>query len=445
MLKSLYLHNYKSFYDTTIEFDKFNCLIGPNNAGKSNLIDALEFFDIALRKGVDVAVKDKGRLSKIKNYHNSENRIIVKATFDFSKLKYIPSLLIQTKYKCVYSFQIVSDQDYTLEEVEISGKVKSINFEEEDNPEMIGKDAYSIFHDKEWDIENFLSLHEGTIVRNPQKYVTQLKKKRFQNFSLRITKHKGQIDFSFDKLVSAKQRVILNTLFEIKTHNRSQLVEMIHPNNIVSFRQTVTTHFFIPDKIKSETKHENFALNRSGTNLIEYLIKSRKSHPDKFEELSNSVIGEIEMLYGIEIDESLDIPALKFIEDIGNDELKYIGHRDVSDGTIHFIAILTSVMFPSATIVMIEEPERNMHMKTLSYLLDEMRESESQVLITTHSSEILSELTLDEMLFVYRGSEGNTNVKKGKDIKNIKSLMKRHKNDIVALIKEGILDNLEDA
>ena len=39
MLKKLYLHNYKSFHDTTIEFGKFNCLIGPNNAGKSNLID----------------------------------------------------------------------------------------------------------------------------------------------------------------------------------------------------------------------------------------------------------------------------------------------------------------------------------------------------------------------------------------------------------------------
>jgi len=28
----LYIHNYKSFYDSTVEFDKMNILVGENNS-----------------------------------------------------------------------------------------------------------------------------------------------------------------------------------------------------------------------------------------------------------------------------------------------------------------------------------------------------------------------------------------------------------------------------
>ncbi len=34
-LTKLYIHNYKSFYDTTIKLDKMNIVVGENNSGKS--------------------------------------------------------------------------------------------------------------------------------------------------------------------------------------------------------------------------------------------------------------------------------------------------------------------------------------------------------------------------------------------------------------------------
>ncbi len=82
-LTKLYIHNYKSFYDTTIELDKMNIVVGENNSGKSNLIDVLEFIDIAMSKDIERAISDKGGYNKIKNYSAvGEEKVIVRATFD---------------------------------------------------------------------------------------------------------------------------------------------------------------------------------------------------------------------------------------------------------------------------------------------------------------------------------------------------------------------------
>ena len=83
-------------------------------------------------------------------------------------------------------------------------------------------------------------------------------------------------------------------------------------------------------------------------------------------------------------------------------------------------------------------------MKVLSYILNSMRDSESQIFFTTHSTEMLSELKLDELIFMFRDFEGATKAIRAKDIKNIKKIMKRYKNDLVEMIRIGILDGLED-
>ena len=83
-LTKLYIHNYKSFYDTTIELDKLNIVVGENNSGKSNLIDVLEFIDIAMSKDIERAIDDKGGYDKIKNYSAvGEEKVVVRATYHY--------------------------------------------------------------------------------------------------------------------------------------------------------------------------------------------------------------------------------------------------------------------------------------------------------------------------------------------------------------------------
>ncbi len=77
ILKKLYIHNYKSFYDTTIELGKFNIILGENNSGKSNIIDVLEFINLAHNEGFDKAILEKGGFEKVLNYNSTEKKVVI--------------------------------------------------------------------------------------------------------------------------------------------------------------------------------------------------------------------------------------------------------------------------------------------------------------------------------------------------------------------------------
>lgn len=80
-----------------------------------------------------------------------------------------------------------------------------------------------------------------------------------------------------------------------------------------------------------------------------------------------------------------------------------------SDGTLRVAGILTALLQePPLTLIGIEEPEQTIHPGALGILLDYIREASQrgQVLLTTHSSDLLDLLNIDEIRVVER--EGGT-------------------------------------
>lgn len=85
-------------------------------------------------------------------------------------------------------------------------------------------------------------------------------------------------------------------------------------------------------------------------------------------------------------------------------KLREFGAKQMSDGTLRAFGILTSLFqrVPPALLV-IEEPERAIHLGALRTLVDVLREhsSDVQVLITTHSADMVDALDLDELRVVW--------------------------------------------
>ena len=109
-LTKLYIHNYKSFYDTNIKLGKFNIIIGENNSGKSNLIDVLEFINMIAIKDFDNIIEAKNGWEKILNYNYNEENIIleleledesfcIKVRFTLSKKISKSTIIRYAKYK----------------------------------------------------------------------------------------------------------------------------------------------------------------------------------------------------------------------------------------------------------------------------------------------------------------------------------------------------------
>jgi len=85
----------------------------------------------------------------------------------------------------------------------------------------------------------------------------------------------------------------------------------------------------------------------------------------------------------------------------------------LSDGTVSILAVIIALYFEEhSNIIVLEEPERNIHPKLLSRILDAAEDisQEKQVIITTHNAEFLKHAKIQNVRLVSRNEHGYTTV-----------------------------------
>ena len=80
----------------------------------------------------------------------------------------------------------------------------------------------------------------------------------------------------------------------------------------------------------------------------------------------------------------------------------------LSDGTVDVVALITALFFEDKDVVIIEEPERNIHPRLISGLIRLMEDAarNKQVIITTHSPEVVKHAGVENLLLISRDKEG---------------------------------------
>ena len=428
MLKSLYIDNFKSFKKSKFKFGKLNCLIAPNNAGKSNLIFVLNFINDALYNGLFAAIS-RLDLKNIRNYHYKENLIEIEAEYEINNEVLVGTTLIKYENKLSVVFKIDLETKIYNFDVDIKGKLKYIDVEKFDLKNNLGYFDLKVYN-------NFIEYN----LSNYDKYLNSLNKKRFSNFELQYSQN------SHNCIITANNNIknIVKKLYSL-VFAEEKLVSTFDFKNIFNNFQLFNYFYFDINQIKKPELTGNNFLLYNGKNLIEVLDFLNKNNNKVFENISISLIGEIEGIRGLEMDNSLFFPSLKLKEEIGADEYN-IDIWNASDGTIHFIAIMTAILSNENSIgIMIEEPERHLHMKVLSYILNSMRDCEAQIFFTTHSGELLKILKQDEIIFLYRDElNGDTKGLSASKIKKLDKLFKKYKYEITEIIKDGVLGYLGD-
>jgi len=337
-LTKLYIHNYKSFYDTTIELDKLNIVVGENNSGKSNLIDVLEFIDIAMSKDIERAIDDKGGYNKIKNYSAiGEKKVIIRATFEDTLI---------TSFSFTKNYSILSE-----------------------------------YRDKK-----YITCHK--------EYFCQKDKERKKLFICSGKYYKSMQVLKYD----------LDTIFLLTTS------------------YNISTYYFDAQKIRtlSNQNSKYSKLLKDGSNLGKIIYEIKEENKNSFDIISNSLISTVNEIDGIEIYKVAGNYIIAFKER-GEEPIPI---HTVSDGTINFLATITALNKDiNQSLLVFEEPERHLHFKVVNYLLDSFRSIDKQILITTHSTEMLKYSNLNEVIFIYRDSDGDTQTIRADKIPNLKEKM----------------------
>lgn len=103
----------------------------------------------------------------------------------------------------------------------------------------------------------------------------------------------------------------------------------------------------------------------------------------------------------------------------------YLPASFLSDGTIHLTALILALYFDKASIVIIEEPERNIHPHLISKVAAMLADAskQKQVIVTTHNPELVKHARLEDLLLVHRDADGFSRISRPAENEQLKTFL----------------------
>lgn len=376
-IRRVALRSYKSIAQCSVSLGALNYFVGQNGAGKSNFIDALRFVSDSLNKSLDHALRDRGGIDEVRRRSGGHpNSFGIRLVFDLG--------LGVTGH---YSFQIGARAHggYAIDEEEcIMHGVLGV------------EDAY-------------YRIKDGVVVASSAAVLPSVSPDR-----LFLVAASGLPEF----------RPLYDALSCMGFYN-------LNPEAIRELQD--------PDP--------GLVLSRDGHNLSAALDRLRKEKPESFEAIVQYLSKIVPGITGIEIVPLSRKMTLQFRQKVGANASpwRFIA-ENMSDGTLRVLGILTALFQFGGTsrkdvpLVGIEEPETAIHPGAAGILREaiSLASQSTQVLVTSHSPELLDDPDLDaEEIFSVESKDGETSI--GKIDESSKSILREKLFTAGELLKLGQL------
>jgi predicted ATP-dependent endonuclease of OLD family len=380
-----------------------------------------------MSKDIERAISDKGGYDKIKNYSAiGEEKVVVRATFEQKDATSTVILLGNIPYQGIlqgegeFTYSFSFSKNYTI----FSVNVNMLFVGTTDN-QLINENLtrnYRNMTRENMDIEKV-----NFTISNKNNFNNQKKTKKL---FIPISCNQQFIQEHLHGILN-NIGLIGNNELNIEKYNRSS-------------SSYIRTYYFDSNNIRLKS-HQNseVILKKDGSNLGKNIYSYLRNSAE-FDIVSNSLITTVNEIDSIVVYEVAGSYIIAFKE--GDKEISI---DTVSDGTINFLATMVALNQPidDSLMLVFEEPERHLHLNAVSYMLQAFRESNKQILITTHSTEIIKYADLKEIVFIYRDSDGDTQSIRADAIPNLEQKMKRlaYERDVTLdeLIAEGMIGTFE--
>jgi predicted ATPase len=401
MITRLQVKNYKCFDYIDVHLKPFMLLVGPNGSGKSTFLDVFSFISDIL-KDLQKAI-DKRALGNFKDLLWNKEEEMISFVFeieipdeinqDFKYARYEISI----KYEELYGVYIKNENLYLFpDEVDIKTVQKNNNegiflFD----PNEVTYDGFEFLTSKKPFKQIFRRL--GSIIHH--------------NIEPGTTEGGGgTIPLSLSSLNPSywgienmqKNKPISYWLHNIFSQNFNYL-------QIQSPLMKVPCPYY-----------KSAILEQDGLNLpkvIEQLEKNNKKNFNDWIEHLRTALPDFENLKTLlrEFEGTLYLQAI-----FKNN--KKIPQWHLSDGTLRLLALtLLPYLEEKDKLYMIEEPENGLHPQAIETIIDSLRSCyDSQVLLASHSPNILALMKPDDILCFSKSESGAVNVIEGENHPRIK-------------------------
>lgn len=179
---------------------------------------------------------------------------------------------------------------------------------------------------------------------------------------------------------------------------------------LVHALQQISVYAIFPDTLRAPQKYSPAKpMDRHGSNWASILKDQPKEtwKPDLIAAL-HKLTGDTE---DIKVSQAASYLVMQFRHTSPNRKPKWFDAAQESDGTLRVAGIVTALLQePPVPLIGIEEPELTVHPGAIPLLFDFLQQAtgRSQVIVTTHSPELLDLVNADDVRVVIRGHEGTT-------------------------------------
>jgi predicted ATPase len=414
--------NFKNFEELDLELRAFSVLVGANASGKSNTLELLKFVRDVATVGLDNAISLQGGAKYLTNLRSGLGRnfrleLLTRPEADESVATITPRIQALTPEQNSSGFVQFSTQFWQLR-VHIQSVKYSLGIH-------FGPDAdFDVIEDVIEVTGNFSQMRglvnenernfgEGTVTfRNlggkigVETLLPDGLPARSEDFGEALTR--GQWP--------AKKTISLELPFfffmPTETYREAGFKEIevfdIDPKS-PKFGVRIAA------KADLEDDGENLALVLKG--ILEDESSKRK--------LSNLLKDLLPFVGDLTVEPFADRTFLfRLQESFFPDE--YLPASLLSDGTINVTALIVALYFGRQSLMAFEEPERNLHPSLIAKVMQMLRDASQhkQIIITTHSPEVVRHTSLGELILVSRDRQGFSKLSRPQDKKRVQEFLK---------------------
>ncbi|MDD4137265.1 MAG: AAA family ATPase [Methanoregula sp.] len=402
-IQQIHVENFKSFSELDIDLARFNIVIGSNAAGKSNFISIFRFLHDIATAGVVNAIALQGGADYLVNANIGTTRdLVVRVRYiPDSSMEYVdnrrdgPPVLGMKTCESSYEFAL----RFTGQQDEFSVIRDRL---------IIGCDLSACRHD------------DTTIVED----------NRIGTGQIEVSNDNGVIRYSvhMPEGCPLNEDEIIPVFFRNKRlPEKTLLLETIygfplpHPDRFFDRIAVYDIDPKLPKKgIIITGKQE---LEPDGSNLA-LVLKKIIGNPERKRKFSNLLRDTLPFVEEFSVQKFMDVSLILSLRE------RYAKNRDLpasslSDGTIMIFALIVALYFDDRPFIVIEEPVNHIHPFLVARVIDMMNEASAkkQIMVTTHSTEVVKHTRLEDILLISRDSEGYSVISRPADKEEVRTFL----------------------
>jgi predicted ATPase len=403
-IKRICVENFKSFSELDVKISPFNVVIGSNAAGKSNFISIFKFLRDIARQGLVNAIALQGGPEYIRNAKIGRSR----------------DLAIRVVYEPEPQLEILERQDRDSGLMGVKSSESSyefaIRFHEAGNGFniihdrlVIGCEVVECQRDEKGDITPIHTIGKGKI---------------------QVTNTGGAVSYAVDIPAGCpiREQDISPTLFRKRTMPEKTLLletQYAYPlPHVEKFFDRIAVYDIDPKLPKKGVVITGKSELEEDAGNLALVIKTIIENKEKKRKLANLIRDVLPFVEDFAVQKFMDVSFILTMRE------RYAKSQDLpvsslSDGTIMLFALIIALYFENKPFIIIEEPVNHIHPFLISRVISMMKEASAhkQLMVTTHSTEVVKHTDLADILLISRDSEGFSVVSRPGDKEEVRTFL----------------------